>query len=156
MFRVWVGWSSRSIVLHDEEFGLKELINTAVLTLPRKTLITRAVHEMVMCNHNSCLVTDEDSQIVEGIVTINDILRKAFPIHDTNRTLETIMTTHVEYISLDDLLDGLIKLNQKRYSHFPVCRQYKNNPFTYNIVGMISLKEIANYWMSHFKEQALH
>ena len=124
---------------------MKGLINTAVLVLPKKTLVADAAKQMIYQNLNNCFVAEENQKIV-GIVTITDVIRRAFNLpKEKLKTLklEKIMTSEVKYASLESLEQGVRELNEKRYSHYPVCRNESRPMTSDNLVGIITTADIA-------------
>ncbi len=122
---------------------MKELINTAAEIFPSHMRVVEAVEQMVVLNQSSALVYCPYSKKIKGIVTLNDVLRKAFPLKDQNLTLNDILTPEVHYAYMDHLLESLKTITRYHYSHFPVVRSEKDSIHTQEVVGMIMSSDLA-------------
>ena len=125
-------------------------INSNVSFVPQGMLIQDAVQEMIDKNISSILVEDEHDMVV-GIVTERDIVRK-FTLLDVGdkltRTVGTIMTRPVEFVQVKDFHKQIIKLHlERRIRHFPVLSD--KEPKKSNLVGIVSITDVArNYMMA--------
>lgn len=105
-------------------------------------LIAEVVRIMIDQKVSSVLVLDSQD-IVVGILTERDIVRKftLVEISDKlNRPVSSIMTRGLEFVSLDNIYDQIIKLHlEKRIRHFPILNG--KTAKKENIIGIMSITD---------------
>lgn len=128
---------------------MKHLINTTVLMIGSSWSISDAMRAMLSRRVSSALVFDH-SDLIVGIVTERDILRKFASIKSGDPTvmaISEIMSTPVEFVELSTLNQDVKRLHQiYQFRHFPVKRN-KLPATLKNIVGIITMTDIANRFL---------
>jgi CBS domain-containing protein len=126
----------------------KEQIKSNVLFADENEIISDVVQGMCDQNVSSVLITDKEKKII-GIVTERDIVRK-FTLLDMqdklDRQINTIMNRPVLFVDVKNIDEDVARLHkEKKLRHFPVLQG--SDPSKKNIVGMISLSDLARRYM---------
>lgn len=124
-------------------------IKSNILFVPENEQISNVVRMMIDQNLSSVLIQDKNDYVI-GIVTERDIVRKFTLLDMTDkleRTINTIMNRPVLFADVNNIDADVTRLHrEKKLRHFPVLQG--SDPKTHNVVGMISLSDMARKYMN--------
>ncbi len=109
-------------------------------TISPQATIREAIQQMLTENVGALLVVDEKN-ILLGILSERDLLKKIVGIHDNYSELivETFMTPHPETIAPSDPLNfALHKMDIGGYRHVPIVEQQKPT-------GVVSVRDMLRH-----------
>jgi CBS domain-containing protein len=142
---------------HVETFTSDLLEETLEVLRPRKPtcadvddMLDRVIAGMAERNQGCVLVKEGESLV--GIFTERDLLRKVYGRIDPKTTkIREVMTKDPEAVSFHDTIAAALnKMTVGGFRHVPLV-DIKRRP-----VGVVSVKDIVNYFVEHFPGHVLN
>jgi CBS domain-containing protein len=105
-----------------------------------------------MAERNQGCVLVKEGEVLAGIFTERDLLRKVYGKIDPTKTkIRTVMTEDPEAVSFHDTIAAALnKMTVGGFRHVPLV-DVKHRP-----VGVVSVKDIVHFFVSHFPSRVLN
>ena len=123
-----------------------------VVTIHPDTSLEQAAKQLARYGFG-VLVASEDGQVVSGILSERDIVRKIAEVGAPALQIKTrsIMTRHVHTCTTDETLDNLMRLmTEHRFRHVPVVDD-KNH-----VCGIVSISDLVKRRVVELEEETEH
>ena len=123
-----------------------------VVTIHPATSLEQAAKQLARYGFG-VLVASEDGQVVSGILSERDIVRKIAEVGAPALQIKTrsIMTRHVHTCTTDETLDNLMRLmTEHRFRHVPVVDD-KNH-----VCGIVSISDLVKRRVVELEEETEH
>jgi CBS domain-containing protein len=125
---------------------MKELVSREVYCTSADTE-TRIVLKRMIEKRLSCALINDANRKIVGIVTERDILRKLSTLaldSKLSKPVRTIMSPSVLFVREAFMWDDIKKLHrEKKVRHFPVVSGNNPQPTTEELVGIVTITDIA-------------
>jgi CBS domain-containing protein len=140
-----------------ETFSAELLEETLETLKPKKPfcvdvddLLDKVIEGMAARNQGCVLV--RNGEVLAGIFTERDLLRKVVGKIDPKKTkVGDVMTPNPEAVSFHDTIAAVLnKMSVGGFRHVPLV-DIKHRP-----VGILSVKELVNYFVEHFPSRVLN
>jgi len=119
-------------------FKAKDIMNTDVITVKRKTEIYDAIRILVENNITGLPVVNDDMTLA-GIISEKDVLRLLYNMEDKPGNVEDFMTKDViSFDQEDNLIEIAESLIKSGFRRVPILKEGK-------LTGIISRKDVIKY-----------